>query len=267
MVGTLAVIIPIYGMHEFTSALIQDLMHQACDFDVYVVDNLGDYVTDTADIITLTPGSNLGWAGGCNYALENALARGYDQFMLLNNDTQLSPSFVSGMLEGSRQVRANVMGPSYDHKWPQQRLTYSGPAELYKPRSIEARVPFIDGTCMMISRATLDRVGMLDTSIWPQFGWGCDKDYCLRVRSAGGNVWVTRRSYLNHIGRGTATGLPGFSEVAAECENDDGMARKWGEAWKDLLYEGFDSISRLGPVQQRLTGSQPLPNYPTGSTS
>jgi GT2 family glycosyltransferase len=259
---TLAVIIPVFGAHEYTTALIRDLRREEEYFDLYVVDNRGDYVAHAPNIVTLIPGANLGWAGGCNYGLESALAREYSHFMLLNNDTRLSPSFVSSMVDASHHVKADVIGPVYDHNWPQQRVPYDGPAAVYKPRCIETPVPFIDGTCMMISRATLDRVGMLDACNWPRFGWGCDKDLCLRVRLLGGSVWVTQRSYLNHFARGTAAKLPGFSEDSAECENNAGMVRKWGHGWLPLLYDGFGDLSRVGLVQQRLDRARSVYNTP-----
>jgi GT2 family glycosyltransferase len=87
---------------------------------------------------------------------------------------------------------------------------------------------------------------------WRNYSWGCDKDFALRVRTAGGSVWVTERSFLNHMARQTAKQFQNYSELDAERENDKDMAEKWGPDWRDLLYAGFENLSRLGMVQQRI---------------
>jgi hypothetical protein len=145
---------------------------------------------------------------------------------------------------------AAIVGPLYDHNWPHQRGDHRGPAAEYVPRAVERNVPFVDGTAMLVGAAWLGQG--LDAGTWPCFGWGCDKDLCMRVRSAGGQVVVTERSYLNHIGRGTAALDPQFSEAAAEEEHDEGMRRKYGQGWDDRLYAGFPMLNRHGDTQDRL---------------
>jgi GT2 family glycosyltransferase len=109
---------------------------------------------------------------------------------------------------------------------------------------------------MMISRSTIESVGLVDEIGWPSYGWGCDKDYCLRARLAGGSIWVTERAFLNHLGRQTAQTINGYSESDAELENDRGMAAKWGPNWLDRLYDGFSMVPRLGTVQQQLASEE-----------
>jgi hypothetical protein len=54
------------------------------------------------------------------------------------------------------------------------------------------------------------------------------------------------------MARQTAKQFQDFSELDAERENDKDMAEKWGPDWRDLLYAGFENLSRLGMVQQRI---------------
>ncbi len=63
---------------------------------------------------------------------------------------------------------------------------------------------------------------------------------------------VTERSYLNHIGRATVRMDPWFSEAAAELENNEGMHKKYGPHWEDILYSGFPDLVRNGDSQDRL---------------
>jgi GT2 family glycosyltransferase len=172
--------------------------------------------------------------------------------VLLNNDVRLSPGFVDGLYDAWQHTKGAIVGPVYDHNWPHQRVEFHGPAGGYVPAPCERRVPFVDGTCMLVSRRTVEAVGLLDVEHWPAWSWGCDKDYCLRAREAGGHVFVTTRAYLSHFARATVGSMPGFSDTAAERENDAGMIAKWGCDWRDRLYKGFDHYAREGLVQQRL---------------
>ncbi len=253
--SNLAVIVPVYGQDELTRSLLRDLERDISHrtIEVYLVDNQGDFSsTHQLGISVLRPSANLGWAGGCNFGLRQAREVDHNAYMLINNDVALSPAFVAGMCEALRSTSAGLLGPTYDHNWDHQRGPYSGSARRYSSAAEEYEVPFIDGTCILVSRSALDAVGMLDDQTWPLHGWGCDKDYALRMRDAGFSVIVTRRAYLNHIGRSTAATLPGYSEADAERENDEGMSIKWGVGWRDRLYEGFEHFARAGRVQRRL---------------
>jgi len=253
-----AVIVPAYGQHHLTRDVLQDLRDDGYPCAVYIVDNGGDYRA-TGDEHVLRPGANLGWAGGCNLGLITAQQRGHAGYVLLNNDVRLSHRFLPGLLEAWQHTGAALVAPVYDHNWPQQRVSFAGPAGEYSPRKLDRAVPFTDGTCIFIPHQTLLRVGLLDERTWPRYGWGCDKDYALRVRRAVGTVWITERAYLNHFGRQTAAKATWYSEQEAEAENDAGMATKWGPAWKDLLYAGFDGTPREGVVQRRIAAAASTP--------
>lgn len=252
MLRNIAVIIPIFGRDDLTLTVLGDLSREAGLLDVWLVDNLGTFAPGSASVEIVRPGTNLGWSGGCNYGVSVAREREYDAFVLLNNDVRLSPSFVSGLLDAANVTGGDVIGPVYDHNWPHQRGTYQDDAAGYVACARDVAAPFVDGTCMLIRSSVFERIGFLDEDHWPMYGWGCDKDLALRCRGAGGTIWVTERSYLNHYGRQTARELVGYSELAAERENDLGMCAKWGSDWRELLYEGFENVSRLGLVQERL---------------
>ena len=215
------------------------------------MDNQGSFEPDGTPVEIVRPDVNLGWSRGCNYGVSIAWERGYSAFILLNNDVRLSLNFVGGLLDALEVTGGDVIGPVYNHNWPHQRGAYLGDAAAYVGRPHDFSAPFVDGTCMLVRRSAFERIGFLDDRHWPSYGWGCDKDFALRVRAAGGSIWVTERSYLNHLARQTAKGLSGYSELKAERENDRGMHEKWGPDWRELLYEGFRDVPRLGLVQER----------------
>lgn len=252
-----SVIVCSFGRNDLTLQTLEDLdlANSRGGHAVCIVDNQGSFVRPAHDTVhVIRPPSNLGWARGSNRGVRSMMSRTDAQvFVLLNNDVRLSYAFVQGLYEAWQQTGAAVIGPAYDHNWPQQRIAFNGRPSDYLPMPVDRLVPFVDGTCMLISRKIVDAIGFLDDQHWAEWGWGCDKDFCLRARATGASVFVTERSYLSHTARGTAALMPDFSEANAEAENDEGMTVKWGTNWRDLLYEGFDSCSRVGLVQERLS--------------
>jgi GT2 family glycosyltransferase len=61
MCVSLLVTVPVYGQHDYTHALVEDLERK--DADYLIVDNRGDYPKLGGEQV-IRPGENLGWAGG-----------------------------------------------------------------------------------------------------------------------------------------------------------------------------------------------------------
>lgn len=251
----ITVAIPTYRRQDLTHVLLDDIAKEHNIVDVVIVDNAGDY-TPRADERVLRPGTNLGWAGGCNLALADPAAGSSAAIVLLNNDTRLSPHFFAGLLDAHAATGAALLGPLYDNGWEHQLAPAPSPAADYQPECRHRQVPFLDGTCLFIPRPTRRAIGSLDTAAWPRFGWGCDKDYALRARLAQGRVVVTAQAYLNHLGRQTADVLypPDWIDQAHR-ENANGMKLRWGLHWKRRLYEGFPFLEASAHIPY----SAPIP--------
>ncbi|ELB92342.1 rhamnosyl transferase WbbL2 [Rhodococcus wratislaviensis IFP 2016] len=195
--------VPVYGQVAYTHALVADLSAQGRDADFVIIDNKGDYVR-IADERVVTPGRNLGWAEGSNLGFRLAFSEGYEYAMTLNNDTRLSPQFFDGLLDSRLPEDAGVIVPAYDDVNPHQKSAYTGPAASYEPIDIYRKAPFVDGTALVITRDAWVRAGGLDARTFGKFAWGADMDLCFRVGRAGFGVYVTERSYINHLGQKTA---------------------------------------------------------------
>lgn len=249
----LAVIVPAYGLRELTASVVSNALTESPLLDVVVVDNAGDYRTVASERVE-RPGSNLGWLGGCNHGLRSVMAQAYRGFVLLNNDTTLSPSFFAGMLAAA-ETGIGVVGPCYDDFWPWQHCGYSGPAGSFEGRSRVRRVPFVDGTCMLITRAAIDAIGILDDEHFGSTGWGADIDYALRARIAGLHVRVTEAAYLNHHPGSTARLRQSPQEYweAGQADMRAGLELKWGQNWARLSgVDGSWAPSAPGRVVRRV---------------
>ncbi len=130
--------------------------------------------------------------------------------------------------------------------------------------------PFVDGTCMFVPRSTLDAVGMLDADSFAPVGYGADFDYCLRVRSAGRPVVVTRLSYLHHEKQVTARSIHGDRLGEYGTRGDSvmaaGMTTKWGDDWWRLAEINPTTKQTSSPGWLRRAGLWPSRLYRVSRT-
>lgn len=251
--GPCAVIVPVFGRHELTHALVQDIARESHLVTVIVVDNGGDYQPVGSEQV-LRQDENLGWLRGCNVGIRAALAAGSQALVLLNNDTRLSPGFFAGLLDAADGAKVGMVGPRYDDHWPHQHVDVPGGPPAFLPLAREWSAPFIDGTCMLLKREVLERIGLLDEDAFGASGWGADIDLAIRTRRQGWKVVVTDRAFLSHAAGSTA-GTRWAPEDYWRLGNQDmrrGLEAKWGRHW-----EWVSGVSGRGPraILRRVTGA------------
>jgi GT2 family glycosyltransferase len=192
------------------------------NFEVIVVDNGsgGDDVSllkqRFGDSIRLIVNDkNSGFAGGCNIGIKDALARGADYVVLLNNDTVVAPDFLEGLVRVAQSdERVGIAGGKvFCYELPELiwfaggiinyrtgRTPIRGSGEADKGQFDEiVRVDWISGCFMFISRDVLQAVGMLDERFF--FGWE-DVDLCVRAARKGFKVIFVPESRIWHKGFG-----------------------------------------------------------------
>ena len=192
------------------------------NFEVIVVDNgsVGDDVSllkqRFGDSIRLIVNDkNSGFAGGCNIGIKDALARGADYVVLLNNDTVVAPDFLEGLVRVAQSdERVGIAGGKvFCYELPELiwfaggiinyrtgRTPIRGSGEADKGQFDEiVRVDWISGCFMFISRDVLQSVGMLDERFF--FGWE-DVDLCVRAARKGFKVLFVPESRIWHKGFG-----------------------------------------------------------------
>ena len=192
------------------------------NFEVIMVDNGsgGDDVSllkqRFGDSIRLIVNDkNSGFAGGCNIGIRDALARGADYVVLLNNDTVVAPDFLEGLVRVAQSdERVGIAGGKvFCYELPELiwfaggiinyrtgRTPIRGSGEADKGQFDEiVRVDWISGCFMFISRDVLQAVGMLDERFF--FGWE-DVDLCVRAARKGFKVLFVPESRIWHKGFG-----------------------------------------------------------------
>jgi GT2 family glycosyltransferase len=203
------------------------------NYEIIVVDN--GSVNDDVELLrqefgdlakVIESGKNIGFAGGCNLGIKDALARGADYVALLNNDTVVAPDFLDAAVEvAESEDKLGVAGGKiYCYELPQTIwfaggiLNYctggtpiKGSGEIDNGQFEEiAEVDWICGCYMFISREALQAVGLLDERFF--FGWE-DVDFCRRAARKGFKILFVPGSKIWHKGfgvekRGRLMGMP-----------------------------------------------------------
>ena len=194
--------VPVYGQHEYTHALVGDLEREGAEY--LIVDNRGDYPKISNERV-ITPGENLGWAGGSDLGFRIAFSEGYSHAMTLNNDTRISKGFVAALLDPRLPADAGIVGPMSDLLgFPCAVADQKPDAANYAPRAQYRAVPAVEGTALVLSRECWQTIGGLDLRTFGRYGWGIDIDLALRARKAGYGVYTTEMAYINHFRGKTA---------------------------------------------------------------
>jgi GT2 family glycosyltransferase len=199
--------------------------------DVIVVDNDG---TENAherlrsvwsQITYLLSGRNLGFSGGMNLGIRQALARGADCVLLVNSDVTVPPDCVARLERCLDRERAGIAGPvvmsraepgcvaslgiSYAPGTGRMRHRGFG-AQLGDGSRVDGGpVDAVSGCLMLIRREVFDAIGLLDEDFFYSFE---EIDFCLRARRAGFSTALDGGAVAYHeggrsIGPGTALRL------------------------------------------------------------
>jgi GT2 family glycosyltransferase len=170
-------------------------------------DSVGHITTQFPDVELIEAGSNLGFAGGCNVGIAHALATGADYVWLLNNDATVEPSALRELVDKAcASLRNAAVGSAIYCAEETDRLQAwgGGKVNFWLGRSHtfvrpvrDEEVQFITGASLLLSRAAIEDVGVLDEGF---FMYWEDADYCFRLRRAGWRLAVAGRSKVWHKG-------------------------------------------------------------------
>jgi len=154
---------------------------------------------------------NVGFAEGCNTGIKDALSRGSDYIVLLNNDTVVAPDFLDTLLTSvEKEDRVGIAGGKVycyeipdmiwsaggviDYRTGGAKLIGSGKTDKNQFEEL-IDVDFVSGCFMLISRKVLEDIGLLDKIFF--FGWE-DADLCLRAKKRGYRVIFVPGSKIWH---------------------------------------------------------------------
>lgn len=169
---------------------------------------------DDPKLVLIDTGGNLGFAGGNNVGIRYALARDCDYVWLLNNDTVVdantAPELMRRMQADSRigmcgstmfyfdkpEVVQCLAGSRFDY-----RLAVGSPIGFGKPFDeatpqvdVERQLAHISGASMMVSRAFLESIGLMEEGYFLYFE---EIDWAVRAQGRFTLGWAPR-SFVWH---------------------------------------------------------------------
>jgi len=163
----------------------------------------------SVDVITNS--KNLRFAGGNNVGIEQAIKKGSDYFLLLNNDTIVDPDFVSELVKTAESdKKIGMVGPKVYYHDDRKRIWFAGgKVEFWKgwvshtgireldrgQYDVVRQVDYLTGCCLLVKREVVERVGKLDESY---FIYGEDADWCIRASRAGFKLLYVPSSVIWH---------------------------------------------------------------------
>lgn len=168
--------------------------------------------------------ANLGFAGGCNVGIRDAMAHDADYVLLLNNDARMEPGLLRTLVEAAeRDSTLGVLTPKVVYADEPERLYGLGGSRLpfrvrvqgmsaidREPRDGPPRfLDFVFGCCMLIRRDVLEQIGLLDERFFMYYE---DIDLCYRAADAGYHVGYLPGAILEHVGAASTRRRSGMRE-------------------------------------------------------
>ncbi|WP_430391367.1 glycosyltransferase [Dyella sp. 20L07] len=241
-----SVIIPVYGKLAYTLACLRSLARHApvAAFEVIVVDDASpDDSTATLARIDglrlIRNNANLGFIGSCNAGAD--AARG-DYLLFLNNDTQVMPNWLDGLLNCfAERADCGIAGSRL--VYPDGRLQEAGSLVFadggcwnvgrFEQRDDPAwryrrEVDYVSGASLLIRNNVFQSVGGFDTRYMPAYYE--DTDLGFAVRQLGLRVYYEPTSTVIHCeGISAGTDLQ-FGMKRHQVTNQAKFVAKWADA-------------------------------------
>lgn len=175
------------------------------NYEVVIVDNgstdnsVETIKADFPNLTLIEVRKNLGYTGGNNRGLRYALQRGADYILLLNNDTEVAPDFLSLLVEvAEADPSVGMVGPLiYYHDRPQVIWSAGGAVDWERgstrmlgldevdhdqfglaPRPVD----FITGCALLVKSSVVEQTGPLDDRF---FAYYEDAEWGVRATRAG----------------------------------------------------------------------------------
>jgi hypothetical protein len=210
--GDTLVILVNWNNYQDTIECLECFQLHASKYDVIIVDNHSS--NDSVDQIIrnhpwvkiIESPKNLGFAGGNNLALEYGLKRGYDYFLLLNNDTLFDYDFIVPLKESLQKdpntaavqplifhnVNRSKIWNSGGRYYPFLAKTDSGSAEV---KQLPTEVDWLTGCAILTKAEFVKKVGLLNDHFFMYYE---DVDWSFRIRKLNKKLLLIPKAQIFH---------------------------------------------------------------------
>jgi N-acetylglucosaminyl-diphospho-decaprenol L-rhamnosyltransferase len=195
----LAAVIVHYGNPLATERLIETL--RSCPaVDRTVVTLHDSYSLSREGNVEWIEAENRGYAAGLNRAVEHALVTGDDSQLLLalNPDVRIDAKTIEDLITEHRKANADCTFPVIREN---NRLIHGYRFSRFGTLKTALNPEWHSGACFLFSAAAWKAAGGFDESYFHYFE---DRDFCLRLKSAGLRCHQTTQIVVEHEGKSGA---------------------------------------------------------------
>lgn len=214
----IAIIIINWNTFQLTFNCLKSL--EACSYNnisFFLVDNgsidgSGDKIAlEFPEVNYIKNEKNEGFTGANNLALKAILEQDFDYVLLLNNDTEVKPNFLSLLeakmnsddkLAATQPLILNFKnkdtiwnaGGSFNTFFGLTKTRLKG--MIFNPQlNIETSTQWITGCCILVKTSVVKQVGLLDNRFFAYFE---DVDWSIRMTNLGYKLAVVPESIIYH---------------------------------------------------------------------
>lgn len=176
------------------------------------------------ELVMIASGRNLGFAAGCNLAIDYASTKRETKYcLLLNNDAFVEPSTIGKLAKTmSDNPEIAALGPvvyshlnknliqtaGYFHNWSTGKHRNVGAGNRGPlPVAVPYDVDFVSGAALMVKTDMIGRTCRLDEKY---FAYWEDFDLCLRLKRMGWRVCVDPQARIWHMKSKSTSGRNGM---------------------------------------------------------
>lgn len=195
------------------------------NLEIIVVDNnshdgLANTLVNRQDLTFIQNDENLGYCGGNNVGIAQALKDGADWVFILNPDAQVDKDAIKNLVEVAQKENIGIAGPKVlftDRKtiWYAGGVfdtgnvlgTHRGVDEKdHGQYNVVTQTDFVTGAAIFIRRDVLEKVGLFDTRYFLYYE---DSDFCFRAKKAGFKIMFVPEAVVYHLNaQSTKLGSP-----------------------------------------------------------
>jgi GT2 family glycosyltransferase len=209
------------------------------NYEIIVIDNgstdgsVSAFRERFPGITIIENGRNLGYAEGFNAGMQYAAEKGFDYFLILNNDTVIDPNALHELVKVAETDSSIgfVSGKVYLYDEPNRlqiagRLNHPillvgdavGSGELDHGQYDEMReYDFLDDIYWLVRREAFEKTGGYDPNFFLYYE---EADWCVRARKAGYGLVYAPRAKLWHKDMGSQGGKIGPTFVYNYTRNE-----------------------------------------------
>ena len=157
------------------------------------------------ELILIENTMNVGFAEGVNIALRLAQKQPTEYMLLLNNDIVVDKRFLNELIDSAeKSLKIGIAGPTIYYYDRPTTVDFAGEdLTIWKVKGREycnkstkpVEVDKIEGSCMLIRRSLLDKIGLLFPKFWAYWE---ETDLCFRAKKAGFKVVYLPKSEVWH---------------------------------------------------------------------